>query len=69
MTNSDAQNHLACSLGPPEWEYQCLDCGNEFKMQAAKGPSEEKNRRCPSCDSQNIERKNVVKSEACPPGG
>jgi DNA-directed RNA polymerase subunit RPC12/RpoP len=69
MTDPDAKKCLSCSFGPPDWQYRCLDCEREFEMPAPKGPSEEKNRRCPACNSQNIERQNVVKSEACPPGG
>jgi len=69
MTKSDAEKYAACSYGPPDWQYKCLDCGEIFEMPAPKGPSEEKSRRCPVCQSQNIERINAVKSEACPPGG
>jgi hypothetical protein len=38
-------------------------------MLAPKGPSDERSRACPECNSKNIERVDIVKSEACPPGG
>jgi DNA-directed RNA polymerase subunit RPC12/RpoP len=58
-----------CQFGPPAWQYKCPECGHKFQMPAPKGPSEEKKRTCPKCHSQNIKRVNIVKSEACPPGG
>ncbi|MGD9143453.1 MAG: hypothetical protein PVG61_06380 [Dehalococcoidia bacterium] len=69
MSDPDTEKCKACSYGPPDWQYKCLDCTQVFKLPAPRGPSDEKNRRCPNCDSPNIERINVVKSEACPPGG
>lgn len=59
---------MACKLGPPDWEYTCHDCGHQFVMAAAKGPTEEKQRTCPECGSRNIEY-HAIKSEACAPGG
>ena len=59
----------ACSFGPPDWQYRCRQCRNVFVMPAPKGPSDEKNRKCPKCGSADIERTDLVKSEACPPGG
>ncbi|MDD5339539.1 MAG: hypothetical protein PHG35_09110 [Dehalococcoidales bacterium] len=59
----------ACKLGPPDWRYTCQECKNEFIMPAPMGPSEEEARVCPKCKSKNIKRTDIVKSEACPPGG
>ena len=69
MNEPNTEKCNACPLGPPDWQYRCRDCGAEFAMPAAKGPSEEKRRTCPKCNSNNIERSNIVKSEACAPGG
>jgi DNA-directed RNA polymerase subunit RPC12/RpoP len=69
MKKADAEKCDACSYGPPDWQYKCLECSNIFELPAPKGPSEEKNRYCPACKSKNIERVNIVKSEVCPPGG
>ena len=69
MKKPDVEKCNACSYGPPDWQYKCLDCNKKFKMPAPKGPSDEKNRGCPDCKSHNIKRINVIKSEACPPGG
>jgi DNA-directed RNA polymerase subunit RPC12/RpoP len=66
---TDANKYAACSYGPPDWQYQCLDCGKTFEIPAPKGPSDEKNRSCPGCKSRNIKRVDIIKSEACPPGG
>ncbi|MCK4273769.1 MAG: hypothetical protein KAW90_02670 [Dehalococcoidales bacterium] len=63
---------ITCSVrpyGPPAWQYKCHECGHEFEMPAPKGPTEERSHTCPECHSKNIERLNIVKSEACPPGG
>jgi putative FmdB family regulatory protein len=69
MAVPDENMCKACPLGPPNWQYRCRQCGFEFEMPAPKGPSEEKSRACPKCGSKDIERLDVVKSEACPPGG
>jgi len=58
-----------CAYGPPDWQYKCRDCGSEFEMPAPKGPTEEKRRTCPECNSNSIEVVNIKKAEACPPGG
>ena len=68
MSEPDIQACAVCKLGPPDWEYTCGDCGKEFLMPAATGPTEEKRRTCPECSSRNITYK-VTKSEACAPGG
>ncbi|MGD0796063.1 MAG: hypothetical protein ABR958_10895 [Dehalococcoidales bacterium] len=59
----------ACPLGPPAWRYKCGACAREFEMPAPRGPTDEKERTCPVCRSKNIKRIEIVKSEACPPGG
>jgi DNA-directed RNA polymerase subunit RPC12/RpoP len=69
MAEDNLEKCAACPLGPPAWRYKCGACGNEFEMPAPKGPSEEKGRVCPECKSPNIVRVDIVKSEACPPGG
>jgi Zn finger protein HypA/HybF involved in hydrogenase expression len=69
MSKLKAETHAARSLGPPAWRYKCRACHNVFKMPAASGPAEEKNRACPACHSRNIEIVSLVKTRACPPGG
>jgi DNA-directed RNA polymerase subunit RPC12/RpoP len=34
-----------------EWSYECQQCKGKFKMPIPKSPSEDKNRRCPVCNS------------------
>jgi len=69
MAELDINKCSACSLGPPNWRYQCRECKNKFEMPAPSGPADEKSRACPICRGKNIERVSLVKSEACPPGG
>jgi len=69
MAKLNTDKFAACPLGPPAWRYECRECGHKFNMAAPKGPSEEKKRACPKCQSKDIKRLNTVKSEACPPGG
>ncbi|HUT67026.1 MAG TPA: zinc ribbon domain-containing protein [Dehalococcoidales bacterium] len=69
MPKPDINSCSACPYGPPAWRYKCRECGHKFEMPAPKGPSEEKSRACPECQSKDIARVNIVKSEACPPGG
>ena len=69
MKRPDIETCRSCKLGPPDWEYTCKNCLRDFTLPAAKGPSDEKGRTCPACGSTNIERLNIVPSEACPPGG
>jgi DNA-directed RNA polymerase subunit RPC12/RpoP len=33
------------------WEYECQQCKHKFKMPIPKSPTEDKNRRCPVCNS------------------
>ncbi len=37
-----------------EWEYICQECQHVFKMPIPKSPSEDKNRRCPVCNSNHL---------------
>jgi len=37
-----------------EWEYECQNCKNRFKMPIPKSPSEEKARSCPKCGSNHL---------------
>jgi DNA-directed RNA polymerase subunit RPC12/RpoP len=69
MSEINPEKGGSCPFGPPDWRYKCGECGHEFEMPAPKGPADEKGRACPVCHSHNIARINVVKSEACPPGG
>ena len=69
MKKPDVENLADRSNGPPDWQYECLDCGKKFEMPAPRGPSEEKNRSCPECSGKNIKRVGIAKSEVCPPGG
>jgi DNA-directed RNA polymerase subunit RPC12/RpoP len=34
-----------------EWQYECQDCKSKFKMPIPQSPSEDKNRKCPVCNS------------------
>ncbi len=43
-----------------DWEYECQQCHQTFKMPIPKSPTEEKSRRCPSCGTGNIQRLNVT---------
>jgi DNA-directed RNA polymerase subunit RPC12/RpoP len=33
------------------WEYECQQCKHTFKLPIPKSPEEDKNRRCPICNS------------------
>jgi len=69
MGKAKEEKRLACPLGPPDWVYKCGECGAKFTMPSPKGPSEERGRACPKCNSKNIKITNTVKAKACPPGG
>jgi DNA-directed RNA polymerase subunit RPC12/RpoP len=69
MKKLNAKKCAACPLGPPDWQYICRRCKAKFTMPVPKGPSDEKGRVCPKCKSADIKRVDIVKSEACPPGG
>lgn len=52
-----------------KWEFICHLCKAHFDVPVPRGPTEEKQIKCPKCGSQNIERIDVHKFEVCPPGG
>ena len=39
-----------------EWEYQCQNCHNVFKLPIPASPSQEKEITCPECDGSHIHR-------------
>ena len=41
---------------PREWEYECQQCKNKFKLPVPVSPSQERNIRCPACDDGHIHR-------------
>ncbi len=45
------------------WEYKCQHCGHQFKMPIPKSPTEEKQRRCPSCGAEHIHRLTAIGGE------
>ena len=59
----------SCHIGPPDWQYQCGDCGHRFEVPAPRGPAEEKCRTCPECGSRNISRVNMCEANPATPGG
>jgi DNA-directed RNA polymerase subunit RPC12/RpoP len=69
-SSGDIQELIACNLenGPPPWEYVCQQCGGRFLIKAPRGPSEEKEIRCPRCESRNVKWL-ATASQVCPPGG
>ncbi|OGN99097.1 MAG: hypothetical protein A2Y89_00430 [Chloroflexi bacterium RBG_13_51_18] len=69
MENLNDKKCTACSFWPPDWRYKCQKCRAVFTMPAPRGPADEKNRKCPECGGAEIQRTDLVKSEACPPGG
>jgi putative FmdB family regulatory protein len=42
------------------WKYLCHQCQATFELAVPSGPTEEKQRKCPTCGSQNIERLTVL---------
>ena len=48
---------------PSSWKYECPHCKNTFEMPVPSGPTEEKQRRCPSCGSMDIKRLTVLAIE------
>jgi Zn finger protein HypA/HybF involved in hydrogenase expression len=36
------------------WEYQCQECKTTFRLPIPKSPTEDKSRRCVSCQSQHL---------------
>jgi len=55
-----APTGLNYSKGPPEWEYQCQQCGTTFKSPIGSSPTEEKEKKCPECGSRHIKRLTAI---------
>jgi DNA-directed RNA polymerase subunit RPC12/RpoP len=66
---SDPEKYASCPVGPPAWRYKCGGCGAEFEMPSPSGPTEEKSRVCPVCNSRDIKNIECARTAACPPGG
>ena len=41
---------------PSQWKYECKQCKASFEMPVPSGPTEEQQRKCPSCGSSDIQR-------------
>jgi rRNA maturation endonuclease Nob1 len=41
---------------PSLWKYECHQCKTIFELPVPSGPTEEKQRKCPSCSSMDIAR-------------
>ena len=41
---------------PAEWDYECQDCQEKFKLPVPRSPSQEKNIICPTCRGTHIHR-------------
>jgi DNA-directed RNA polymerase subunit RPC12/RpoP len=41
---------------PSTWQYSCHHCQAKFEMPVPSGPTEEQQRKCPLCGSNDIER-------------
>ena len=41
------------------WEYECHRCKSTFKVPVPRGPSEEKQIKCPQCGSMDITRETI----------
>jgi rRNA maturation endonuclease Nob1 len=46
-----------------DWEYECQECQKTFKMHIPKSPTEEKQRKCPSCGAGHIHRLSAAGGE------
>jgi rRNA maturation endonuclease Nob1 len=46
-----------------EWEYECQQCRNKFKMPVPKSPSEQKERRCAICGSGHLHLLTIAGAE------
>ena len=46
-----------------EWEYECRECHFQFKMPIPASPSEDKERKCPVCFNQHIDKLNFIGGE------
>jgi DNA-directed RNA polymerase subunit RPC12/RpoP len=42
--------------GPTEWEYECQQCQDIFKLPIPSSPSQEKEIKCPACGGGHIHR-------------
>jgi putative FmdB family regulatory protein len=48
---------------PTEWEYECQQCHNTFKLPPPSGPSQEKEIKCPACGGEQIHRLTIISGE------
>ena len=53
-----------CYSGSPEWEYRCGECQTVFRLPVPAGPAEEKEAKCPHCESTHVERLTPVVFES-----
>jgi len=51
------------------WEMTCLQCKTHFGVEVPRGPTDEKNLRCPHCGSEKIARREAVGESAPACGG
>ena len=43
-----------------DWEYECQECRHKFTMPIPQSPTQEKERKCPSCGAGHIHRLTVI---------
>ena len=55
-------------MGPPRWEFLCLDCRARFNIAAPSGPDEVKQIGCPRCLSKKVKWMQGA-TDKCPPTG
>jgi DNA-directed RNA polymerase subunit RPC12/RpoP len=48
--------NLNLYFGLMSWQYSCQQCKTVFDLPVPTGPTEEKERKCPTCGSMQIER-------------
>ena len=48
---------------PSVWKYLCSRCKTTFELPVPSGPTEDKQRKCPTCKSMNLERLTVLVAE------
>jgi len=48
---------------PIEWEYECQQCHNAFKLPPPSSPSQEKEIKCPKCGGGHVHRFTTVGGE------
>ncbi len=51
------------------WRFSCRDCKSEFEVEVPRGPREERELRCPSCEGQNIEKMEPASAQNGPSCG